>query len=161
MLSFVLLYGWWFCLFALGVVAHVRCCFFFSFGILLLIFFLHVNILRSRPLRRTCSAYRPTSQPFSARNCWRGNYLLGTRTFPKWFASLLFVTFFFCFFPRFFFVSRFSSYENEYLLPLYVFGFPFCIHRKIAFHLFLFVVFFLSSFRFSLRVTREDKARQQ
>ena len=25
-----------------------------------------INILRSRPPRRTCSAYRPTSQPFSA-----------------------------------------------------------------------------------------------
>ena len=33
----------------------------------------HINILRSRPPRRTCSAYRPTSQPFSARNCRREN----------------------------------------------------------------------------------------
>ena len=32
-----------------------------------------INMLRSRPPRRTCSAYRPSSQPFSARNCRREN----------------------------------------------------------------------------------------
>ena len=39
---------------------------------------IHINIRRSRPPRRTRSAYRPTSQPFSACNCRRENYLLGT-----------------------------------------------------------------------------------
>ena len=63
------------------------------------------------------------------------------------------VLFFVCF-PRFCVVSRFCSYENEYLL-LYVFGFPFCIHKKTrSFHLFPFLsFFFLSFFRFSLRVS--------
>ena len=61
---------------------------------------IYINILRSRPPRRTCSAYRPTSQPFSARNCRRENWLLGKRTFPKFFAFFGFcdVLFFFRFF---------------------------------------------------------------
>ena len=45
-----------------------------------------INLLRSRPLRRTCSAYRLISQPFSARNCPRENYVLMKRTLPKFFA---------------------------------------------------------------------------
>ena len=32
-----------------------------------------INILRSRPPRRICSAYRPTSRPFSGRKCRREN----------------------------------------------------------------------------------------
>ena len=35
-----------------------------------------IDILRSRSLRRTRSAYTPVSQPISARNCRRRNHLL-------------------------------------------------------------------------------------
>ena len=51
----------------------------------------YINILRSRPPGRTCSAYRPTSQPFSARNCRLENLLLGKRTFSKLFCFLCFL----------------------------------------------------------------------
>ena len=70
---------------------------------------IHINLLtmlRSRPLRRTCSAYRPTSQPFSARNCRGENYLLGNP--PKVLCFYLF----FCdvFFRLFFRVLAFSLF---------------------------------------------------
>ena len=77
--------------------------------------------------------------------------------------SLLFVTFFFLFvfFPVFPLFHVIPATRTSTLL-LYVFGFPFCINKTLAFHLFsLFVVFFLSFFRFPLRVTREDKPRRQ
>ena len=47
------------------------------------------------------------------------------------------------------------------VLMLSFFVFRFCIHKKLAFDLFPFCRFFYFVFRFSLRVTREDKARQQ
>ena len=78
--------------------------------------------------------------------------------------SLLFVTF--CvFFPCFFSFFRcftFFSCEYEYL-PLYVFGgFLYPQKTRVSYFPFLPVFsFFLPFYRFSLRVTREDKARQQ
>ena len=77
--------------------------------------YLRINILRSRPLRRTCSACPSTSQPFSARHWRRGNYLLGNP--PEVICFLYFWwRSFFVFFPFFrgFVVSSFSSYEHEY-----------------------------------------------
>ena len=75
----------------------------------------YTYLLRSHPLQRTCSAYLPNSQPFSARNCWRGNYLLGNP--PK---VLCFLWFFF--FPVFFFfvISFFQPYE--YSAVRFLFG---------------------------------------
>ena len=46
---------------------------------------LQIYLLRSHPLRRTCSAYSPTRQPFSAHNYRRESNLLGKRTFPMFF----------------------------------------------------------------------------
>ena len=60
---------------------------------------------RSRLLRRTCSTYFPTSQPFSACNCRRKFYLLGTNL-PEFLCFLCFLDVF-SFFLFFFFFFLF------------------------------------------------------
>ena len=76
--------------------------------------------------------------------------------------SVLFVTFFFCLFSRFFRSSLFgvfpaTKYEYEYFTAvcMHAFGVPPCIDKKLAFHLFLFVVFF---FRF-FNVTSDERGQ--
>ena len=87
---------------------------------------------RSRPLRRTCSAYPRNSQPFSARNCQQGNYLL-----VCWGTLSKFCTYLLCFFVSFFFsIYPFFRYFFPTIVYEYVFFF-FCIHK---------VSFFMSSF---------------
>ena len=127
----------------------------------------YIHILRSRPPRRTCSAYLSTSQPFSARNCRRENYWLGKRTFPKFFAFFAFcgVLFVFSFYPvfSFFVVSRFSSYEYEYEYYWCTFWafFPFRIIKSRVSSFFPFrSIFFLSVFRYKSR-ERTRPRRQQ
>ena len=125
----------------------------------------YINLLRCRPLRRTCSAYRSTSQPFSARNCRRENSLLGKRTFPKFFAFFAFVlvTFFYLVSPPVFsFHVCFTFFQLRERVLLFVvrFGFPCLYPQKLAFHLFLFGrFFFLSFFRFSFFVTSDERTR--
>ena len=64
---------------------------------------LHIHKLlpRSRPLRRICSAYRPTSHPFSARNC-RREHFVGEQNVPEVLRFLRFLyRSFFVFIPVF------------------------------------------------------------
>ena len=63
---------------------------------------INIRVRRSRlgALRRACSAYPPISQPFSARNCRRGNHLLGNP--PELICSLCSLTFLFSFCSSFY-----------------------------------------------------------
>ena len=106
-----------------------------------------------RPLRTTCLAYRPTSQPFSARNCRREHYLLGKRTFPKFFVFFVFCDALFFFSPVFLCFTFFHLRKR--VLTAVRFWFSFLNPQN----LFPFCRFFSLFFRFSLRV-RGDKARQ-
>ena len=113
------------------------------------------NVLRSRPLRRTCSAYLSTSQPFSACICGRG-FLLSWGIFPKFFAFFAFrdvlppPLFFFSFFRCFVFFPATST--SRCTFP------PFFTHKNssVSFLSFDFLSFLICS----SHVTREDKARQ-
>ena len=121
------------------------------------------NWLGSSPLRRTSSAYPSTFQPFSARNCRRGNYLLGKP--PEVLCFLCFLwRYFFLLLSRFFIFSLFRVFPatSTSTILVYVLGFfPFRIHKNSCFTFFFPPFFSFFSFVFSLQVTREDNARQQ
>ena len=86
-------------------------------------------------------AYRPTSQPFSACNCRRGNYLLGNPS--EIICFLAFCDEIFYFSPPFFFRSVVLSFFQ--LRVLLAVRFLFCIQKK-SFSSFPFLSFFF--FRF-------------
>ena len=115
----------------------------------------NINLLRSRPLRRTCSAYRPTSQPFSARHCRRENQLLGKRTFPKFFAFFAFCDVL-CFFPRFFRYFTFFQLRVRVFTAVR-FWFSFLCPEKNRVSYFCFLSFF--SFVFSFFVTSDERGQ--
>ena len=118
----------------------------------------YINLLRSCPLRRTCSAYPLNSQPFSAPNFRRGNYLLGEPSRGS-LLSLLSVTFFFFGFPQFFLLFRcFIFPVIRVRVLLYAFFFVSTKTRLLMFS--SFSSFFLC-FVFRTQATRKDKARQQ
>ena len=96
----------------------------------------YINVLRSRLLRRTCLAYPPVSQPFSARNGRRGSYLLGKP--PELNAFFDLWRSFFLFFPPFclnFVVSFICLTETAFPLSVHVL---FCFRRVLFSHLFVF-----------------------
>ena len=79
----------------------------------------YINLLRSRPLRRTCSAYRPHLSALLSPQLPTRKLFVGEKILPEVLCFLCFLRrSFFVSPPIFFVVSRFSSYANECYPPV-------------------------------------------
>ena len=97
---------------------------------------------RSRLLRRTCSAYSPTSQPLSSGNCRRGNYYCwGTP--PKFFAFFAFCDVLVSYFARFYLLLSPSYACRKEHFPFLFMVCSALLRTRTFFHYYFFAGLFL------------------